>query len=195
MQNIQAVEYDVLDVDATQFDEDFFNFRMSVKELERRLSSIIMQAFDDCTTLTSTFKLLDSFEGLLDRQVIAEDMDKKQQQLMRSYHGDVREALEIFNLSKRKPNMAPNSAPFSGSVAWVRGLKERVQLPMGKLRETYKTFLESEIGRELESLHDSALAQMQEFEDQMIKDWVAQVGCRWCCVLRCFLLYALLPMM
>ncbi len=27
------------------------------------------QAFDDCTTLAATFKLLDSFEGLLEREV------------------------------------------------------------------------------------------------------------------------------
>lgn len=134
------------------------------------------QAFDDCTTLTSTFKLLDSFEGLLERQVIAEDMDKKQQQLMRSYQSDIREALEIFESSKSKPNTARNSAPFSGSISWVRGLKERVQVPMGKLRDTYKVFLESEIGKDLEALHDKALAQMNDFEDEMIREWKRQVA-------------------
>lgn len=36
------------------------------------------QAFDDCTTLTSTFKLLDSFEGLLEREAIAAELAKKQ---------------------------------------------------------------------------------------------------------------------
>lgn len=36
------------------------------------------QAFDDCTTLSSTFKLLDSFEGLLEREAIAAELAKKQ---------------------------------------------------------------------------------------------------------------------
>jgi hypothetical protein len=36
------------------------------------------QAFDDCTTLTSTFKLLDSCEGLLEREAIAAELAKKQ---------------------------------------------------------------------------------------------------------------------
>lgn len=43
VEQMQAVDYDVLDVDAHEFDEDFFVFRTSIKELERRLSSIIMQ--------------------------------------------------------------------------------------------------------------------------------------------------------
>jgi len=58
-----------MDMDATLFDEDFYAFRVVVKELERRLASIIIQAFDDCTTIGMTFKLLESFEGLLDREV------------------------------------------------------------------------------------------------------------------------------
>ncbi len=63
------VQYDVMDVAAKQFDEDFFAFKALIKELERRLGAIIVQAFDDCTTLAATFKLLDSFEGLLEREV------------------------------------------------------------------------------------------------------------------------------
>ena len=33
---------------------------------------VIVTAFEDCATMTATFKLLDSFEGLLDRSVIAQ---------------------------------------------------------------------------------------------------------------------------
>lgn len=37
------VQYDVMDVDAKQFDEDFYAFRVVIKELERRLAAIIIQ--------------------------------------------------------------------------------------------------------------------------------------------------------
>lgn len=37
------VTYDVMDVDAKQFDEDFYGFRVVIKELERRLAAIIIQ--------------------------------------------------------------------------------------------------------------------------------------------------------
>ena len=41
-----------------------------------------IQAFDDCTTIGMTFKLLESFEGLLDREVIATDLEKKNADLL-----------------------------------------------------------------------------------------------------------------
>ena len=45
------VPYDVLDVEVKQFDDDFYEFRCSIKELERRLGSVLNQGFDDCATV------------------------------------------------------------------------------------------------------------------------------------------------
>lgn len=53
-----------------QFDDDFYEFRCSIKELERRLGAVVSLAFDDCATVYGRFKLLDSFEGLLERPII-----------------------------------------------------------------------------------------------------------------------------
>jgi dynein heavy chain len=74
----QGLEYDILDVEISAFDDDFYKFRCTIKELERRLGAVITQAFDDCTTIGNCFKLMDAFEGLLDRDLIASDLDKKQ---------------------------------------------------------------------------------------------------------------------
>lgn len=108
-----------MDTDARKFDEDFYSFRVVVKELERRLAAIIIQAFDDCTTLSMTFKLLDSFEGLLDREVIATDLEKKTDDLLKAYANDLSDVTDLFHAHKDKPIVAKNSAPHSGAVAWV----------------------------------------------------------------------------
>lgn len=55
---------------SNQFDDDFYEFRCSIKELERRLGAVVSLAFDDCATVYGRFKLLDSFEGLLERPII-----------------------------------------------------------------------------------------------------------------------------
>lgn len=60
----------VLDVEHKAFDSAFFTFRSSVKELERRLGSVLNQGFDDCATIFDAFKLIESFEGLLEREFI-----------------------------------------------------------------------------------------------------------------------------
>jgi dynein heavy chain, axonemal len=73
MDKWQRIEYNIIDVDAAaQFGPDFRAFRGVMKELERRLCQVVMAAFEDCATMSATFKLLDSFEGLLEREVIAQ---------------------------------------------------------------------------------------------------------------------------
>ena len=59
-----------MDISEKKFEEDFFCFRNKMKELEKRVASIISQSFDDLDTLSDRFKLLESFEILLKRPVI-----------------------------------------------------------------------------------------------------------------------------
>lgn len=43
VEKFQGVSYDVMDTDAKEFDEDFYAFRIVIRELERRLAAIIIQ--------------------------------------------------------------------------------------------------------------------------------------------------------
>lgn len=65
-----SITYDIMDIEERQFEDDFFKFKKSIKELERRIASILTQGFDDCDTIIGKFKLLDSFATLLNRPII-----------------------------------------------------------------------------------------------------------------------------
>lgn len=65
-----TVNYNIMNIEERRFDDDFYKFRQRIKELERRLASILTQSFDDSDTIIGKFKLLDSFEGLLNRPII-----------------------------------------------------------------------------------------------------------------------------
>ena len=43
-EKFKSLSYDTMNVDAKQFDIDFFAFRSVIKELERRLGAVIVQA-------------------------------------------------------------------------------------------------------------------------------------------------------
>ena len=80
------MEYDLLDISVTSaFDSDYYRYRCEVKELEKRLAAILVTAFNDCSTLTARFQLLDSFEGLLERPVIKDELDKRLTALLSFY--------------------------------------------------------------------------------------------------------------
>jgi dynein heavy chain len=44
----------------------------------------------------------------------------------------MKDVADIFHQYKDRPVVAKNSAPYSGAVAWVRGLVERIEEPMLK---------------------------------------------------------------
>jgi dynein heavy chain len=71
------VKYDIMDIEKRQFDDDFYKFRQRIKELERRIASILTQGFDDSDTIAGKFKLLDAFDALLARPIIQDELEKK----------------------------------------------------------------------------------------------------------------------
>lgn len=85
-----TVKYDILDIERREFDDDFFKFRQRTKELERRLASVLTQSFDDCDTIIGKFKMLDSFEGLLNRPIIMDELERKQITLLELYKVDLK---------------------------------------------------------------------------------------------------------
>ena len=57
IEHFQTITYDVLDIADKRFDDDFYSFRTDIKQVERRLASVLNTGYDDCATLTSSFKL------------------------------------------------------------------------------------------------------------------------------------------
>lgn len=51
--------YDVLDPDDDKFNEDFKEFQDNVIDLDLKLSTVLVESFDNCSTLDSIFKVLD----------------------------------------------------------------------------------------------------------------------------------------
>jgi len=49
--------YDALDPEDPTFELDYADFRRKIGDLDRRLASILCQAFDDCCNLESVFKV------------------------------------------------------------------------------------------------------------------------------------------
>jgi len=167
--------YDVMDVEAKQFDDDFFIFRTRISELERRVASVIIQAFDDSTTVLGRFKLLDSFEGLLEREIIQTDLERKNSDLITAFCNDLKQVQEIFLLGKASPPLGDNMPPRAGAVSWVRGLIERIQDPMQRLKQMGKGVLESEEGKEATRMFSVIMATLEDYEKQHVEEWSQQI--------------------
>mmetsp|Transcript_8755 Transcript_8755/g.8052 ORF Transcript_8755/g.8052 Transcript_8755/m.8052 type:complete len:158 (+) Transcript_8755:1357-1830(+) len=135
------VKYEIMDIEKKQFDDDFYKFRCRIKELERRLASILTQGFDDSDTIVGKFKLLDSFEGLLNRPIIQDELEKKHITLLELYKQDLKTVQSIFLEGKalvdkidEKAPISNNLPPIAGAIIWTSGLLERIKEPMDRLQ-------------------------------------------------------------
>jgi dynein heavy chain len=171
VEKFKNVQYDIMDVGAKSFDDDFYEFRCSIKELERRLGAVVSLAFDDCSTVYGRFKLLDSFEGLLERPIIQDELEKKYVSLVQSYGADLKSVQELFLQYRDSCPIAWNLPPIAGALTWCRGLVERIQIPMAKLNQLEKSILEREEAKEVSKVYLTIIASLQEFENQKIEEW------------------------
>jgi len=174
LSRFHSLSYDLLDIDCPAFDADYAAFRASVRELDRRLAAAIGGAMDDCHSLGRSFKLLDSFEGILEREAVLADLEKKHLALVVECGGEVKAVAEMFAAGRAAPVLPKNAAPHSGAVAWARALRQRVEEPMERLRGLGRLLADSVEGAELEASHAQLLAQLTEFEAATISDWSAE---------------------
>jgi dynein heavy chain len=94
---------------------------------------VLTQSFDDCDTIIGKFKMLDSFEGLLNRPIIQDELERKQITLLELFKTDLKITQQIFQEGKllvervdeRSP-ISSNMPPVAGALNWTRGLFDRV---------------------------------------------------------------------
>lgn len=98
-----------------------------------RCSAIIVQGFDDCPSVQSVFKLLDSFDMLIYRDGIRAQVERKYTQLFRMFSEDLDRAYKIFTQRRDSPPIFDNMPLVAGSLTWCRGLRERIMEPYKKI--------------------------------------------------------------
>jgi dynein heavy chain len=172
------VKYDIMDIEKRMFDDDFYKFRQSIKGLERRLASILSQSFDDSDTIIGKFKLLDSFEGLLTRPIIQDELEKKHITLLELYKQDLKTVGAIFMEGKalvdKVDERAPifnNLPPITGALNWTTGLLERISEPMDKLTILSQSIKDREEYKDVCKLYHSLCKNLREYNEQKIKSW------------------------
>ncbi len=164
-----------MDVSAKKFDDDLRDMCVTMKELEQHLGAAVSLAFDDCSTVCGRFQLLDSFEGLLERPLIQNMLEKKYICLIRDYEKDIKSVKKLFTTYCGVPPVGHNLPPIAGALTWCRGLAERIKVPMNKLQRCDQSILERNETKEVAKLYASSMARLTEYESQKMEEWGREV--------------------
>lgn len=118
--------YQVLDLDSTAFVQQRVAYLSAARDLERRVAAVILQASADCATVPMVFKLLDVFEGLVDREVVAAEVHRTHSEAVASFAADTQAVSAAFAAGREAPPLPKHAAPVSGTLSWLRSLKDRL---------------------------------------------------------------------
>lgn len=178
----QGLSYDIVDFHAKKFDEDFCEFRNKIKELERRLASIITQSFDDVDTLIDKFKLFESFENLLKRPIIQYEVERKYMVLIEMYKTDLKAVQVIFlenrALIDKNDENAPifnNLPPIAGALTWATSLQNRINEPFFRLLKIDQELKEKDEFKEMEKMYELMKKMLEDFKSAKTLAWQKEI--------------------
>eukprot|EP00804_Cyclotella_cryptica_P025500 CCRYP_012000-RA/>CCRYP_012000-RA protein AED:0.01 eAED:0.01 QI:1390/1/1/1/1/1/4/5322/2834 len=175
---IKNLECDMMDIDSTQFDNEYSELKKSVKEIERRLGTVIGLALDDCETVYGRFQLIDTFDRqLLDRSIIQDEVEVKQIRLIQSYGKDLKVIQDEFLKNRLNPpkDSMSNLPPTAGALTWCRGLLARVKIPMTKMEGLDRNILDREEAKEVIKIQKAIMSSLLDFEAQKVSEWANEV--------------------
>lgn len=175
---MQNVEFDVMDIENKEFDGCYERYRTCLKDLERRVASVICISLDDCATIYSKLRLLDSFDSnLLDCMIIKDELESKHADLVKVYCDELRHIKECFISNRDNPPQinCKNLPPVANSIAWCRGLTERTKVPLVKLRRLDKNILLHEEAAEMKMMQSQLLCLLEQFESEKVKEWSCNI--------------------
>ncbi|KAI8900476.1 dynein heavy chain and region D6 of dynein motor-domain-containing protein [Globomyces pollinis-pini] len=176
LRNFAVIKYDILDISLKDFNNDLSKFHELITDLDRRISTILNQAFDDCSGLYSCFRLLESFGGLLNRSNIIRDFEQKYFELLKIYSQDLDDVGVIFLRNKENCPIHYNMAPVTGAVAWIHELKNRIGKAMEKLKTLNHSVMVSEEANVVKNKYNEIHAALEAYEVTVFNKWSASIS-------------------
>lgn len=163
--------YDPLDISDDSFRVKYSNYKEFIKELEKRVSAILTQTFDESDTIISKFKVLENFDSILERPNIIVELEKKYNILLELYKNDLRIVQGLFltgreyidNNDERSP-LNKKMPPIAAVLYWIDSFKLRIKEPFKRFIAIGKRITEKEEFREIENLYNSILNMIYNYE-------------------------------
>ncbi|XP_045488493.1 dynein beta chain, ciliary [Pieris rapae] len=132
--------YDVLDPDDERFNEDFKEFQDNIVDLDLKLSTVLVESFDNCTTLEAIFKLIDIVGSVLERPLIKNEFTAKYVEIIVMLDKELSICEDLFreqsNRQQKYGHMEVDAyfPPIAGGLLYMTMLATRISKPIASFR-------------------------------------------------------------
>ncbi|XP_005875475.1 PREDICTED: dynein heavy chain 9, axonemal [Myotis brandtii] len=174
--------HDCLDPQGMEFENDVSKFNQRVEDLDRRLGTIFIQAFDDAPDLEHAFKLLDIAGNLLERPLVARDASDKYLVLLQMFNKELDTVRTIYSQRVQEEaelGFSPvhkNMPSMAGGLRWAQELRQRIQGPFANFGRLTHPCMESAEGKRMIQKYEDVLSLLEKYEARLYEDWCQTVS-------------------
>ncbi|XP_068161051.1 dynein axonemal heavy chain 9 [Antennarius striatus] len=173
--------YDCLDLNNAEYEGDVKEFKLKVDDMERRLGAVFCQAFVDAPGLEHAFKVVDMFGSLLERPLVATDLDRHSV-LVSMFDKELDGCKLLYDKHLQmgvEPGWGPvgkNMPAVAGGLRWARELQQRLQSPFSKFRQLSPPCLESAEGARVIQKYEEMMQLLDRCVCVLYETWTETVG-------------------
>lgn len=176
-----AKTYDVLDPDDSKFMQDFEVFQQRILELDIKLAGIFCQAFNDCHSLESAFKLINILGSVLERPKIKEAFTDNYTHLLQMLDDELRCCEKIFAFQTKhfeETGFLFVDRRFPGIIStlkWTKQLSIRITTPVNHFRALPHPISKSPEANDLYGRYEDLMRLLGELDDKTFAEWASTV--------------------
>ncbi|XP_019507533.1 PREDICTED: dynein heavy chain 11, axonemal [Hipposideros armiger] len=172
--------YDPSDYNNMEFESDYVVFKSKTLDFDRRLGTILCEAFLNCNGLEAAFKLLTVFGNFLEKPVVMEIFSPHYSTLVHMFNAELNMCKQLYNEHVKQiecGNVVLNkNMPFtSGNIKWAKEVLERLQKFWSNFASLQDLFLESPDDALVYQKYDEMTTLLDQFENRIYNEWKSNV--------------------
>uniref|UniRef100_A0A4W2DC87 Dynein axonemal heavy chain 11 n=1 Tax=Bos indicus x Bos taurus TaxID=30522 RepID=A0A4W2DC87_BOBOX len=173
--------YDPSDYNNMEFESDYVVFKSKTLDFDRRLGTVLCEAFFNCNGLEAAFKLLTVFGNFLEKPVVMEIFSPHYSTLVHMFSAELDMCKQLYNEHIRQieqGNVVLNkNMPFtSGNIKWAKEVLDRLQMFWSNFASLRYLFLESPDDTLVYQKYVEMTTLLNQFEDHIYNEWKSNVN-------------------
>ncbi|KAB0340770.1 hypothetical protein FD754_022843, partial [Muntiacus muntjak] len=173
--------YDPSDYNNMEFESDYAEFKSKILDFDRRLGTILCEAFFNCNGLEAAFKLLTVFGNFLEKPVVMEIFSPHYSTLVHMFSAELDMCKQLYNEHMRQieqGNVVLNkNMPFaSGNIKWAKEVLDRLQMFWSNFASLHYLFLGSPDDTLVYQKYVEMTTLLNQFEDHIYNEWKSNVN-------------------
>ncbi|XP_025892623.1 dynein heavy chain 17, axonemal [Nothoprocta perdicaria] len=175
-------KYDPLDPAEEQLNKDFAEFQTKIQDLDRRLTTIFCQGFDDCNSMASAVKLVHMFSSLLERPLIKAQVSPYYSALLEMFNTELDNAKLMYDAQVAAatatggiPPINKNMPPVAGQLKWALELQERLEGPRKDLWAIDHPVMASAEAQLVSGKYEEMIELLRGYREKTYAEWISRV--------------------